>query len=84
MHEIHFLGITVILRAIEDDIDDDEAVGELMPPHVIRIPLISYSCTLILIYNLPDCIVNCQICQMAQDLRTGINSRILARCFYDS
>jgi len=45
MHEIHFLGITVILRAIEDDIDDDEAVGELMPPHVIRIPLISYSFT---------------------------------------
>ena len=45
MHEIHFLGITVILRAIEDDIDDDEAVGELMPPHVIRIPFISYSFT---------------------------------------
>ena len=45
MHEIHFQGITVILRAIEDDIDDEEAVGELMPPHVVRIALISYSCT---------------------------------------
>ena len=45
MHEIHFLGITVILRDLEDDIDDDEAVGELMPLHVLRIPLISYSCT---------------------------------------
>ena len=45
MHEFRFQGITVIVRAIEDDIDDDEAVGELMPPHVVRIPLISYSCT---------------------------------------
>ena len=40
-----FQGITVILRDLEDDIDDDEAVGELMPLHVLRIPLISYSCT---------------------------------------
>ena len=45
MHEFHFQGFTVIVRAIEDDIDDEDAVGELMPPHVVRIPLISYSCT---------------------------------------
>ena len=44
MHEIHFQGITVILRAIKD-IDDDEAYGELVPKHVVRIHLISYSCT---------------------------------------
>ncbi|KAG2582795.1 hypothetical protein PVAP13_6KG093706 [Panicum virgatum] len=35
MHEFHFQGITVIVRAIEDDIDDEDAVRELMPPHVI-------------------------------------------------
>ena len=81
MHEIRFQGITVILRAI----DDDKAVGELIPLHVVRIPLISYSCTpLILIYNLPDCIVNSQICQMEQDLRIGIKCRILAGCLCDS
>ena len=45
MHEFRFQGITVIMHAIEDDIDDEDAVGELMPPHVVRIPLISYSCT---------------------------------------
>ena len=45
MHEFRFQGITVIVRAIEDDIDDEDAVGELMPPHVVRIPLTSYSCT---------------------------------------
>jgi hypothetical protein len=45
MHEIRFQGITVIPHAIEDDIDDDESIGELMPPHVVWIPLISYSCT---------------------------------------
>ena len=42
MHEFRFHGITVIMRAIEDDIDDEDAVGELMLP---QIPLISYSCT---------------------------------------
>ena len=45
MHEFCFQGITVIVRAIEDDIDDEDVVGELMPPHVVRIPLTSYSCT---------------------------------------
>ena len=45
MHAIRFQGITVIPHAIEDDIDDDESVGEIMPPHVVRIPLISYSYT---------------------------------------
>ena len=83
MHEIRFQGITVLLRAIQD-INDDEAYGELVLPHVVRIALISYSCTLILIYNLPDCIVYCQICQMAQDFRVAIKRRILAGCFYGS
>ena len=81
MHEFRFQGITVIVCAIEGDIDDEDADGEVMPPHVIRIPLISYYCTLILIYNLSDCIVNCQICQMAQDLCVAIKCRILAGCF---
>ena len=44
MHEIRFQGTTVILRAIQD-INDDEAYGELVLPHVVRIALISYSCT---------------------------------------
>ena len=44
MHEIRFQGTTVILRAIQD-INDDEAYGELVLPHVVRIPLISYSYT---------------------------------------
>ena len=45
MHEFHFQGITVIVRAIENDSDDEDAVGQLMLPHVVRISLISYSCT---------------------------------------
>ena len=47
MHEFRFQGIIVIVCAMEGDIDDEDADGEVMPPHVIGIPLI-------LIYNLPD------------------------------
>ena len=45
MHEFRFLGITVIVCAIEGDIDNEDADGEVMPPHVVRIPLICYSST---------------------------------------
>ena len=45
MHEFCSQGITVIVRAIENDSDDEDAVGQLMLPHVVRISLISYSCT---------------------------------------
>ena len=76
MHEFRFQGITVIVRAIEGNIDDEDTDGEVMPPHVIGIPLI-------LIYNLPDWIVNCQICQMAHDLHVAIRRRIIAGIFYD-